>query len=146
MHQKCILSPIIKNIVFNWVRVTSLNLLLPTMINWINETIDESDAIWSWVHWNVKWVNSYKYWIQSNKNCYYPAVHYYTWLNQQNNQWKWWSIKASASKLSNESIHAKIAFNNNKLLLPCCYRRCLIESTKHWMRVMKFEGECIKNI
>ena len=33
-----------------------------------------------------------------------------------------------------------------KLLLPCCYQLCLIESTKIWIRVIQYEGECIKNM
>ena len=31
------------------------------------------------------------------------------WLNRQNNEWEWWSMKESAAKICNELNHIKIA-------------------------------------
>ena len=32
------------------------------------------------------------------------------------------------------------------VILPWFYQQCLVESTKKWIIVMKYEGECIKNM
>ena len=32
------------------------------------------------------------------------------------------------------------------MILPCCYQQCLVELMKWWMIVMKYEGECIRNM
>ena len=54
-------------------------------------------------------------------------------------------MKVRAPKKWNALNHTETIFNK-KLLLPLCYQRCLIEFMKQWMRLMKYEGECIKNM
>ena len=54
-------------------------------------------------------------------------------------------MNVSASKLSNESNHANIVLiRNKKIHLHRCYQWYSIQSKENLMRVMKYEGECIK--
>ena len=56
-------------------------------------------------------------------------------------------MNVKASQIWNELNRTKVVFNQNKVLvLPCCSRQCLIELTKKWMSVMKYECQCIKNM
>ena len=129
--------------------------------------------------------------IERNK-CSYVTATDDVQLNWWNNEWEWWSMKVSASKMwnflnhtnlhsigktalilllwmifnwinkkMNESdevlilVHQKYGMSGimqkihsirKKLLSSCCHQRCLIESTKQRMKVMKYEGDCIKNM
>ena len=76
----------------------------------------------------MQWVESYENVFKKTNNCYYLAVTDDVWLKRQNNEWDWWIMKVSASKICNESNHTKIVFNQNKqLILPCCYQQCLVD-------------------
>ena len=61
-------------------------------------------------------------------------------MNLQKDKREWLTINVSASKICNKSNHTKIAVDQKKLLLPCCYQWYSIESTKWWMGVMMFYG------
>ena len=76
--------------------------------------------------------------IAFNKNiCSYLAVTDCVQLNWRNDEWEWWSMKVSASKMYNDSNHTNIAFNWEKSdALPFCYQWCLIESKIQWTRGM----------
>ena len=64
------------------------------------------------------------------KNCSYLAFTKNVLLNRQNDEWHWWSMKVSAPEICNESNNTKIVFNLQKMFLPWCHQKYLIESTK----------------
>ena len=132
-------------IVFNEKKTTLTSLLL-TMVDWINEKINVSDKVWKLVH--QKYGTSQIIWkpksIKTN-NWSYLDVTDNGWLNQWNNEYERREMNVSALKIWNESKHTNFSLNWNKqLLLPLCYQRWLIESTKKWMWLIKYECECIK--
>ena len=89
---------------------------------------------------NMKWAKSYKIACNCKNNCYWLAVADNVWLNQKK-LWIWeWSMKVSTQKNGMSWIIQKF-HSIKKLLLPCCYQQCLVESTKWYMRVIQYEGK-----
>ena len=67
---------------------------------------------------NMQWVKSYTNCIQYIYiNWSYLPVTNNVWLNLQNNEWEWWSMNASASKIWNELNHRDITFKKAITLL-----------------------------
>ena len=50
--------------------------------------MDVSDAVWRWVQKLHSMIKSFSYLAVTND----------VWLNQQKNEWEWWSMKMIASK------------------------------------------------
>ena len=81
----------------------SSTFLILMMFDWTNKTMKDSYEVWRWVHlkygtgWIVQILNSIK-----TKNSSYLAVTNKAWLNLQNNDWMWFSITVSESKIWNE--------------------------------------------
>ena len=71
---------------------------------------------------NTEHVESYDNCIQQEK-CSYFAVTNALWLNRQNDEWEWWSMKVSVSKIWNESNRTKITRWIWTLFLLCLYTR-----------------------
>ena len=73
-------------------------LLFPKMVDWINETMNGSDELWRWVHWNYEMSIVWKLYSFRRKFTYL-AVPNYGQLNGQNNEYELLSMKVSALKL-----------------------------------------------
>ena len=130
-------------------QTTAFTSLFLAMFDWINKTMNESDEVWRWLHQKYVMVRIvWKLYSFETNKCIYLDVPGNGKLNWQNNEWEWWSMNLSASKLWNESNHKKIVFSQgNKMHSPCCSQLCSIElTTKQWMGVMNYEGECIKTM
>ena len=125
---------------------TALTSLCPIMSDWIKETMNDTDEVWRRMHKNygMSWI-IWKFNSVKNK-CTYLYVPKNVQLDQLSNECQWWSMNVSASKLWNEPNHTKIEFIKKQIYLPCCSRKCSIESTKQWMSVMKYWCECIKTM
>ena len=85
---------------------------------------------------NIEWIGSYKNCIQSKNNCSYLAVTKNIWLNQQNNDWEWLSMKVSASKIWNESNHKKLLSIEKRTTLTL-----LLRTTFDWIDETMNEGD-----
>ena len=83
--------------------------MLPTIFNSIDKAMNDSDEIRRWVHqkYGMSLILRRLY---SVKKSTYLAVTDDIQLNQQNNEWEWWSMKVSISKIWNELNPTKIAF------------------------------------
>ena len=96
-------------------QTNELTLLFLTMDDWIDETMNGSYEVWMWVHkkYGVSWIIQHIYLVKTNKFAYL-AVPKNGRLDWRRNEWEWWSMNASASKLWNELNHTKIVFSQNK--------------------------------
>ena len=66
--------------------------------------MNESDEVWRWMSQIIQKLIQWK-------KCSYLAVTNDVWLNQQNDEWGWFSMKVSASKICHESNYTNDAFN-----------------------------------
>ena len=78
-----------------------------------------------------------------NYNCSYLTVTNNVLLNWRKYERELWSVKGIASKICNESNYTKMNLFEKQQFSPFCYQWRLIESTKQWIIVMQYEGECI---
>ena len=136
----------LNNTKWHWIgEIKYLTLLLPTMPNWINETMHK---------WGTMKVSASKIWNVSNitknvfnqkNNCSYLAVTDDVRLNWQNNECQWWSMELSESKIWNNSncpkisrwiwtVRLNVLVDTTKIL---DHGECLIISWKSWSSVQK---------
>ena len=129
-------------------KTAAITLPLLKMFNWIDKTMNESDEVWRWVNkkiWNEP--NHTKIAFNRKKTTaltlLLPTVLdlIIKTTNDSDEAWRLLHQKYGMSR-----IIQKFHSTKKQLLLPRCYRQCSIESMKQWMRVMKYEGECIGNM
>ena len=122
-----------------------ITLLLLTMFYWINKRINESDEVWRWVNlkYGMSWIIQKLHSTKKITSLTSLLLTMFNWtgktVNESDEVWRWLHRKYGMSRII-RILHSI----KNQLILPWYYQRCLIESTKQWMRVMKYVGKCIK--
>ena len=115
-----------------------LTSLLPTMLGWIDETMNESDALWRWVHQKYEMSQIIQKLLSiKNNHCYYLDVtDDFVWINKTMNDSNALPIPSSVANSNEGMSHILLFaqyrfFNHFKSTTPYIQMHCTIFQHYH---------------